>query len=119
MYMTMTSTDDAASLQKDLNNLASWEKKWQMKLHPQKCSILRITRKKTTQIYEYQLHGHILKSENSSKYLGVTTDSKLCWNDHIDIVLFKMFSRWFFANKKLIITLRTWKFGDVTQNVMT
>ena len=29
-------------------------------------------------------------------------------------VLFKMFSRWFFANKKLIITLRTWKFGDVT-----
>ena len=30
------------------------------------------------------------------------------------IVLFKMFSRWFFANKKLIITLRTWKFGDVT-----
>ena len=30
------------------------------------------------------------------------------------IVLFKMFSRRFFANKKLIITLRTWKFGDVT-----
>ena len=79
MYITMTSTDDAASLQKDRNNLASWEKKWQMKFHPQKCSILRITRKKTTQIYQYQLHGHILKSENSSKYLGVTIDSKLCW----------------------------------------
>ena len=32
------------------------------------------------------------------------------------IVLFKMFSRLFFANKKLItsITLRTSKFGDVT-----
>ena len=30
------------------------------------------------------------------------------------IGLFKMFSRWFFANKKLIIMLRTWKFGDVT-----
>ena len=30
------------------------------------------------------------------------------------IVLFKMFSLWFFANKKLIITLRTSKFGDVT-----
>ena len=30
------------------------------------------------------------------------------------IVLFKMFSRWFFANKKLIIAFRTWKFGDVT-----
>ena len=30
------------------------------------------------------------------------------------IVLFKMFLRWFFANKKLIITLRTWNFGDLT-----
>ena len=29
------------------------------------------------------------------------------------IVLFKMFSRRFFANKRLIITLRTSKFGDV------
>ena len=35
------------------------------------------------------------------------------------IVLFKIVSRWFFANKKLIITLRTSKFGDVTYNVMT
>ena len=35
------------------------------------------------------------------------------------IVLCKMFSRWFFANKKLIITIRTSKFGDVTYNVMS
>ena len=53
MYMTMTSTNDAASLQKDLDNLASWEKKWQMQFHPQKCSVLRIKRKKTTQIHDY------------------------------------------------------------------
>ena len=46
-----------------------------------KCSILQITRKKTTQIYEYLLRGHILKSENSSKYLGITVDNKRCWND--------------------------------------
>ena len=84
MYMTMTSATDATSLQKDLDNLASWEKKWQMQFHPEKCSVLQITRKKTTQSYEYQLHGHILKSEYSSKYLGVTIDNKLCWNNHID-----------------------------------
>ena len=34
------------------------------------------------------------------------------------IVLCKMFSRWFFANKNLIMTIRTLKFGDVTYNVM-
>ena len=91
-----------AALQKDLDNLASWEKKWQMKFHPQKCSILRITRKKTTQIYEYQLHGHILKSENSIKYLGVTIDSKLCWNNHIDNICSK-------ANGSLVFLRRNLK----------
>ena len=35
------------------------------------------------------------------------------------IVLCKMFSRWFFANKKLIMTIRTLKFGAVTYNVMS
>ena len=35
------------------------------------------------------------------------------------IVLCKMFSRWFFANKKLIMAIRTLKFGDVTYNVMS
>ena len=35
------------------------------------------------------------------------------------IVLCKMFSRWFVANKKIIMTIRTLKFGDVTYNVMS
>ena len=35
------------------------------------------------------------------------------------IVLCKMFSGWFFANKKITMTIRTLKFGDVTYNVMS
>ena len=100
----MTSTNDAASLQKDLDNLASWEKKWQMQFHPQKCSVLRITRKKTTQIHEYQLHSHIFKSENSSKYLGVTIDNKLCWNDHIDNICNKANGSLAFLRRNLKIS---------------
>ena len=102
--MTMTSTNDAASLQKDLDNLASWEKKWQMQFHPQKCSVLQITRKKTKQIHDYQLHGHSLKSENSSKYLGVTIDNKLCWNDHIDNICNKANGSLAFLRRNLRIS---------------
>ena len=36
------------------------------------------------------------------------------FNSDAGIVPFKMFSRWFFANNKIIITLRTSKVGDVT-----
>ena len=37
----------------------------------------------------------------------------------LSIVLCKMFSRWFLPNEKLIMTIRTLKFGDVTYNVMS
>ena len=104
MYMTITSATDATSLQKDLDNLASWEKKWQMQFHPEKCSVLRLTRKKTTQIYDYQLHGHILKSETSSKYLGVTIDNKLCWNNHIDNICNKANGSLAFLRRNLKIS---------------
>ena len=40
MYMIMTSATDATSLQKDLDTLVSWEKKWQMQFHHEKCSVL-------------------------------------------------------------------------------
>ena len=82
-YMTITGESDAASLQQDLDKLAAWEEKWDMKFHPQKCSVLSITRSKSPKIHNYKLHGHTLESESSSKYLGVTIDNKLCWNTHI------------------------------------
>ena len=54
------------------------------------------------------------KAPASTMYLSVSYSQTVQYA----IVLFKMFSRQFFAKKKLIITLRTSKFGNVTQNVM-
>jgi hypothetical protein len=102
-YMTMTGENDAASLQHDLDKLAAWEDKWQMKFHPDKCSILRITRSKTPLMYNYQLHGHVLKSETNSKYLGVTIDNKLCWNTHISNICRKANSSLAFLRRNLQI----------------
>ena len=84
MYLTVQGDSDAATLQQDLDSLAEWEDKWKMSFHPEKCSVLRITRNKTPKIYNYTLHGHILKDETDSKYLGVTINNKLSWNNHID-----------------------------------
>ena len=106
MYMAMTGARDAASLQQDLDHLAAWEEKWQMKFHPEKCSVIRITRKQSPDIYNYQLHGHILKTETDSKYLGVTINNKLCWNNHISNICNKANSSIGFLRRNLQISQR-------------
>ncbi len=85
-YLTIQSQSDAITLQNDLNKLGAWEKLWQMEFHPDKCQVLTITRKRQPIHHEYSLHGHILQHVKSAKYLGVTFDNKLCWNDHINQV---------------------------------
>ena len=57
----------------------------------------------------YGINSALLKTSSTSITLVILKSSK-----HIAIVLVKIFSRWFFANKKLVIWLRTAKFGDVT-----
>ena len=106
VYMTMTSERDAASLQQDLDNLAAWEETWQMKFHPQKCSILRVTRSQTQIIYDYKLHGHTLKTETNSKYLGVIINNQLSWINHIDNICTKANSSVAFLRRNLQISQR-------------
>ena len=45
LYRTIKNPSDSAILQKDLNTLQLWEKKWKMEFHPGKCQLLRTTNK--------------------------------------------------------------------------
>ena len=60
-----------------------------MKFHPQKYSALQLTRSESTKLFNYQLHGHTLKTETDSKYLGVMISNKLSWNNHINNICSK------------------------------
>ena len=70
IYMTISNGTDATALQQDLDKLAKWEETWQMEFHPQKCSVLHITRSRNPKYKQYTLHGHILVKEGNVKYLG-------------------------------------------------
>ena len=52
--------------------------------HPDKCSVIRITRKKAVCRYLYTLHGQILSEETNTKYLCVTKAVNMMWNIHIE-----------------------------------
>ena len=85
MYLALDRQDKSEILQKDLESLEKWEKLWDMS----KCQVIHVTRRKTPFQTKYNLHGCILESVPSAKYLGVTVSEDLKWTDHINDILKK------------------------------
>ena len=67
-YMTLVI---ARPCSKDFYTLAEWELKWNMEFHPQKCSVLSVSRARFAIRHPNKLKGHILETEESTKYLDV------------------------------------------------
>jgi hypothetical protein len=53
MYKEITCQDDCKKLQSDLDAAARWEADWLMAFHPDKCTVLTITQKKTPFKHDY------------------------------------------------------------------
>jgi len=56
-----------------------------MEFNPSKCEAITFTKKAKPVKGDYKLHNQVLTSVTSAKYLGVHLNSKLSWNDHVDI----------------------------------
>jgi len=84
LYRKIKSPEDAQILQDDLNALQEWETTWKMSFNPDKCEVLRITRKRTPIQADYSIHGHQLALAKTGRYLGVTLASNLSWKPHVD-----------------------------------
>ena len=83
-YLVINSMTDTEVLQSDLDRLAVWEKNSRMEFHPEKCNVISISRKRDPILQNYTLHGHLLEHVTSAKYLGITINSNLNWDEHIN-----------------------------------
>ena len=82
-YRPIANVQDCEQLQKDIDHLTSWAKKWYMCFEPSKYKIVRISRKTTYKItYQYTMERTSLESVQHTKYLGVTISDDLRWNFH-------------------------------------
>ena len=55
-----------------------------MSFHPQKCQLLRITRKKSPVKASYVIHGHTLAEIDTAKCLGVSLHRHSSWSPHVN-----------------------------------
>ena len=101
VYRQIDRPEDCAVLQEDLNTLAGWKSKWGIAFHPQKCSVLSITRSRSPITFSYQLKDNVLELQDSMKYLGVDVQSSLSWKTHIDRISKKSNSMLGFLRRNL------------------
>ena len=87
-YREIKDEEDTMKLQRDIDRLDSWVRKWGMRFQPVKCNMM--TRKRIEKIHaSYTLEGTNLENVESIKYLGVTITSDLRWNTHVSNVCTK------------------------------
>ena len=89
-YREIKDTEDTLKLQKDIDQLGCWARKWGMRFQPVKCNMMQIIRKRIKKIHvSYTLEGMVLEKVESIKYLGVTITNDLRWNTHVSNICTK------------------------------
>ena len=95
IYQPIGSCEDELLLQADLDAIGRWSVSNGMKLNTIKSKIMHMTRStKTLALPQYSIHELPLTVTTTYKFLGVTMNSTLTWNDHVNSVVAK-------ANKTL------------------
>ena len=112
LYRQISVAEDSRTLQEDLDHLFSWSEDWKLKFHPDKCKVLEIRGKSnsnTTNTYHmsrYEGGSVDLEVVLHEKDIGVTIDSKLNFDKHIQTQINK-------ANMMVGIIRRSFKFMDM------
>ena len=71
-------------IQKALDCLTNWCKETGFKISTNKTFFVIFTRKQVPRVPSFTLCGHPIERKMSAKYLGITFDSKLTWQLHVD-----------------------------------
>ena len=82
-YREIRDIEDTLKLQKDIDRLGIWARKWGLRFQPVKCNMMQLTKKHNKIQASYALEDTVLENVESIKYLGVTINSDLKWNSHI------------------------------------
>ena len=86
MFKKITSENDSAVMQRDINSLEEWTEKWLLRFNIKKCHVLTIGKHENIKhTHRYRLEDNELEHVADEKDLGVTFDSDLTFEDHMSM----------------------------------
>jgi len=85
IYHPISDTHDPDKLQQDIDSILLWAHTWQMKFNTSKCCYMHISEATKLKIEtQYKPEDTHLSLSNQCKYLGVTLQSDLKWDCHVE-----------------------------------
>ena len=83
-YRQIHSIDNTVKLQRVINRLGRWARKWGMRFQPTKRNMMQLTRDQVKKfIVTYTLERTVLENVDRIKYFGVTITNDFRWKTHI------------------------------------
>ena len=101
LYTVLNTDADINCLQEALNRVTEWSAKWQLPISVKKCSII-LYGNRNNKIQPCQIDNCTINYVNVVKDLGITINSTLKFNEHIDIIVAKAKSRAYLIRKCFI-----------------
>ena len=92
LYCDYNLLHENSSLVITLNNIESWSSKLQLRINPDKSSVMQVG-KALHDRHLYVICGKIIEPSNIVRDLGILYNSKLCFNDYIEDIVTKAFQR--------------------------
>jgi len=90
LYRIIWLPDNCLQLQRDIDILAQWSKRWLLSFNVSKCKVLHIGKTTSHCNHQYKLHEVMFELLDDLHDLGIYMDSKLKFNIHNDLMTNKV-----------------------------
>lgn len=105
LFRVTTRKEECALLQEDVDRVAQWSSTSKLKIHPDKCKHMHISSRSHTPLSRYTVETRQIDLSGMEKDLGVSIDSHLTFDSHINNKISK-------ANSILGVICRTFTYRD-------
>ena len=83
----MEDARDCERLQKDLDTIYEWSKKWEMEFNAKKCKVMELGKSKRRQTRSYTMGDVEIKKTKDEKDLGITISDNLSPEKHVNNIV--------------------------------